>query len=94
LLRRYAFLLVLENKVLGFNSIKALYIEDEDFKMVVEDPSSFNSFTLQDGFIFKGNKPYRGALAGHFGINKTFEILEEHFIDQSWVGMSTAYVPR
>jgi len=54
--RRYAFLSILEAKVLGFYSIKALYIEDEDFKNVVEDPLHHESFTLQEGFLSKGNK--------------------------------------
>jgi len=94
LLRRYVPFSILEVKVLGFHSIKALCYEDEDFKEVVRNPSNFSSFTLQDGFLFKGNKlcidksPLRdliikeahgGALASHFGINKTLEILKEHF---------------
>jgi len=81
---------------------QALYHEDEDFKEVVEIPSNFGSFTLQDGFFFNGNKLYipkslvrdlivkkahGGALAGHFGSNKTLEILKEHFIGLRWVGM-------
>ena len=43
LLTAYALFLVLEAKVLGFHSMKALYLEDEDFKKVVEDPSIFGS---------------------------------------------------
>jgi len=92
--RRYALLSVVEAKVLGFHSIKALYKADEDFKEVMEDPSIFCSLTLQDGFLFKENKLYSpksplkdlivrepngGALIGHFGINKTIEILKEYF---------------
>jgi len=61
---------------------------------VVKNPSTFDSFALQDGFLLKGNKlcipksPLMGlrvkkaheeALAGHFGINKILEILMEHF---------------
>ena len=56
--KRYALLTVCEAKVLGFHSIKAIYKEDEDFKEVVEDPSTFGSFTLQNGFFFKENKLY------------------------------------
>jgi len=71
-----------------------LYIEDEDFKMMVEDPSTHGTYTLQEGFLFKENKfcipksPLRDsivkeahgeALTGHFGINKTLEILKKHF---------------
>ena len=92
--KRYALLLVLEAKVLGFHSIKALYIEDEDFKNVIEDPSYYDSVTSQEGFLSKGNKlcipkvplrdliieePHGGALTSHFGINKILEILKEHF---------------
>jgi len=83
--RRYALVFVLKAKVFGFHPIKTLYIEDHNFKMVVEDPSTYGTYTLQEGFLFKGNKlfipksPLRdlivkeahgGALAGHFGINK------------------------
>jgi len=81
-----------------------LYIEDEDFKMVVEDPSSFGTYILQEGFLFKGNKLYipksplrdliikkahKEALARHFGINKSLEILKEQSIVPRWVGMSS-----
>jgi len=92
--RKYALLSILEMKVLGFHSIKALYKEDKDFKEVMEDPSIFFSLTLQDGFLFKENKlcspksPLKdlivkeaneGPLTDHFGINKTIEIVKEHF---------------
>jgi len=92
--RRYALFSVLEAKVLRFHSIKALYHEDEDFKEVLKNPSNFGSFTLQNGFLFKGNKmcilksplrdlivkeAYKGALADHFGINKTLEIIKDQF---------------
>ena len=36
--------------------MKTLYIEDEDFKMVVEDPSDCGIYTLPEGFLFKRNK--------------------------------------
>jgi len=61
---------------------------------VVENPSKYVSFTLQDGFLFKGNElcipksplsdliikeAHGGALAGLFGIDKTLDILKDHF---------------
>ena len=48
--------MVLEAQVLGFHSIKALYIEHEDFKQAVEDSSPYDSLTLQEGFLFYGNE--------------------------------------
>jgi len=101
---RYALVSILEANVLGSHSIKTLYIEDKDFKMVVEDPSPYGTYNLQEGFLFNGNKlcthksPLRDlivteahgrALAGQFGINKTLEILKEHFFGPRWMGMST-----
>ena len=92
--RRYAVLLALEAKVLSFDSIKALHHEDEDFKKVVKNPSNLGCFTLQDGVLFKRNKlcilkcslrellvpeAYGGVLAGHFSLDKTIDILKEHF---------------
>ena len=86
--------MVLEPKVIGFHSIEALYKEDEDFKQAVKNPSTLGPYTLQDGFLFKGNKlsipksplrglivkeAHEGALIGQFGINKTLEILKKHF---------------
>jgi len=92
--RRYGLLSVLEAKILGFYSIKTSYIEYEYLKKVVEDHSLYDSFTLQGGLLFMGNKhcipknplrdliakeAHRGRLIDHFGINKTLEILKEHF---------------
>ena len=53
---RYALLLVLKAKFLGIHSIKALYIEDEEFKEVVEAPFTFGRFMLRDSFLFNGKK--------------------------------------
>ncbi|CAL9070965.1 unnamed protein product, partial [Musa textilis] len=52
------------------------------------------TYSLQDGFLFKGNRlcvpkssfrellireAHGGGMAGHFGVNKTLEVLQEHF---------------
>ncbi|XP_048496332.1 uncharacterized protein LOC125495607 [Beta vulgaris subsp. vulgaris] len=57
-------------------------------------PGIANQFNLVDGFLYKGNKlcipkcavrellireAHGGGLAGHFGINKTIDLLHEHF---------------
>ena len=77
--------------ILDFYFIKALYIEDEDFK-VVEDPSTtppekrISFFKKNKLCIPKGplrdlivKEAHGGALVGHFGINKILEILKDHF---------------
>ncbi|XP_074303261.1 uncharacterized protein LOC141637713 [Silene latifolia] len=55
---------------------------------------SFKEFVIQDGFLFKGNllcvpkhsvrellvrEAHGGGLAGHFGVQKTLDVLKEHF---------------
>jgi len=94
LFKRYALLSVLEVKLLGFQAIQELYKEDLDFQELIQRKIKSSSFTLQEGYLFKGNKlciprgPLRdllvseahgGALAGHFSLNKTIDILKEHF---------------
>jgi len=64
------------------------------FNKLVEEPSIFYSFTFQESFLLRGNKlciskcplsdliakgAHGGALVGYFCINKTVEILKEHF---------------
>jgi len=95
--------LVLEHKDLHFHFIKALYVEDEDFRMALEDPLPLFLSHYKMAFFFKGNKlcipksPRRHlivnkahgrASVGHFGINKTLEILKEHFYWPRLVAMS------
>ena len=54
--RRYLLLSTLESKVLGFECIKAMYTQDEDFNTILERCSSHahGPFHLEDGFLFKG----------------------------------------
>jgi len=90
-------------RFMDFIPSKLLCNEDEDFKEVVENPSIFGSFTLQDGFFGKGNKlstpksPLRDliineacgiSLANNFGIDKTLKIIKEHFYWPRWEGCS------
>jgi len=91
--RRYALLSVLEVKVLVFHTIQEFYEEDPDFKEVVEGDLKGGPYTIQQGYLFKNNKlciprrPMRdllvrkahgGALAGHFSIDKTVNIVKVH----------------
>ena len=92
--RKYALISLLGAKLLGFQAIQAYYEEDSTFKDLFKSPPTHGPYQLQEGFLFKGNKlcipscPFRellvreahgGSLAGHFGINKTLDILREHF---------------
>jgi len=101
--RSYVLLSVIEAKVLAFHTIKAFYVEDEDFKKVIED-HLFMSLSPYKSFLFRKNKlcipksllrdliikeAHGGALAGHFNINKTLEILKEHFYWSKMSGIST-----
>ena len=84
----------LEAKVLGFHSIQELYKEDPDFKELFQGISNDNPYTIHEGYLFKSNKlcilrsplrellvreAHRGAPAGCFVLNKTIDILQEHF---------------
>ncbi|XP_074288868.1 uncharacterized protein LOC141614014 [Silene latifolia] len=91
-------LVELDARLLGFEHIKELYKADPAFAKEVIEPLGL--YTMQDGFLFKGNRlcipqgsiqeliireAHGGALAGHFGSNKTYDIVSEHFY---WPKMS------
>jgi len=91
LLKGYALLLVLEVKVLYFQSINALSMEDEDFKEVGKESHYFwpfhtaRWFSLQGQQAFHPQKLFKGlddeescGGVGYFSINKTLEILKKH----------------
>ncbi|XP_074277790.1 uncharacterized protein LOC141601409 [Silene latifolia] len=74
----------------GFETLKYYYIEDIHFGEIYKEcqDGSFKEFVIQDGFLFKGNllcvpkhsrEAHGGGLAGHFGVQKTLDVLKEHF---------------
>ena len=92
--RRYGLLSFWEAKLLQFHSIQNLYEEDQDFIGILRGDLKGGPNTIQEGYLFKNNKLYirrgslrdllvreahKGALASHFGPNKTIDILREHF---------------
>jgi len=94
LLRRYALISILGAKLLGLQVMQSHYPKDPSLKELIKDTIAQGPYTLQEGFLFKGNKlyvpahplrelllkeAYGGSLAGHFGLNKTLDILREHF---------------
>jgi len=54
--RRYFLLLVLESKLLGFEIVKGMYINDKDFKEIHAKCASHphGLFHIHEGFLFKG----------------------------------------
>jgi len=56
--RRYFLVLVLESKVLGFEIVKGMYTNDEDFKEIHAKCASHphGLFHIQEGFLFKGSQ--------------------------------------
>ena len=93
--------MVLKAKALSFHFINALCMEDHDFKEMIEYAFMFfslshykmvsslkeASFPFQRVFLrdLIVKKAHEGALACHFDINKTLEILKNHFF---WPKMS------
>jgi len=56
--RRYALITTLNAKLLGFEHIKSLYVDDDDFGLIWSacEHGAFNKFFRHEGFLFKGNK--------------------------------------
>ncbi|XP_052490813.1 uncharacterized protein LOC128043050 [Gossypium raimondii] len=56
--RRYALFGILESKLLGFEHLKELYVNDADFceVYVACEKGAYDKFYRQDGFLFKDNK--------------------------------------
>ncbi|RDX91766.1 hypothetical protein CR513_26211, partial [Mucuna pruriens] len=86
LILRHVLLVVLETKLLGFESLKDLYVGDDDLKEAYEScaNSANGGFFKHEGFLFKEKKlcswrHMKVALMGHFGERKTYKTLHEHF---------------
>ncbi|RDY09356.1 hypothetical protein CR513_06273, partial [Mucuna pruriens] len=84
LYRRHVLIAILETKLLRFECIKELYMEDDDFKETYElyansakgdkrlcVPRSYSKELLM-------RKAYEGGLMGQFGELKTYETLNEY----------------
>jgi len=85
---------VLGVKLLGLQVMQAYYPEDPAFEELVKNTQAQGPYMMQEGFLFKGNKlcihacplrgllvreAHRGSFARHFRLNKTLDILREHF---------------
>ena len=104
-------LAILEAKILGFEMIKPLYLEDPELrdKYVECTQRPQGPFYIQNGFLFKNNRlciprsPLRntlvkevheGTLAGHFGIQKTLDMLAQHFFWPKMLGTVGKHILR
>ena len=100
---------ILEAKILGFEMIKPLYLNDDDFKdLYLECQSTPKGLShVENGFMFKGNRlcipksPIRllsvkevheGALGGHFDIQKTLDMVAQHFYSPKMLGTIGKYI--
>jgi hypothetical protein len=56
--RRYAFVSTLNAKLLGFEYVKELYANDDDFVSVygASEKATFRKFYRLDGYLFRGNQ--------------------------------------
>ena len=88
-------------KCLVFQTIQELYKEDPEFKEILQGDLQGWPYTLQEDHLFKGielcmlrglmrdllvREAHSGALASHFGLNKTTDILKKHFY---WLRMGS-----
>ena len=94
--RRYALISMLTSKLLGFEHLKELYVDDADFANVYQacEHAAFDKFYRHEGYLFRGKQlcilacsirellvreSHSGGLMGHFGVQKTLDMLSEHF---------------
>ncbi|GKB11401.1 putative reverse transcriptase domain-containing protein [Tanacetum coccineum] len=94
--QRHTLLSAMQVQTIGCETLKELYIDDSDFAGIWQKSQDkpYPPFTIQDGFLFKGNRlcipncslresiieeAHVGGLAGHFGVTKTLAWLSDHF---------------
>ncbi|GKE21220.1 RNA-directed DNA polymerase [Tanacetum coccineum] len=94
--QRHTLLLTMQVQTIGFETFKELYVDDSDFTSIWHEcqDKPYPPFTIQDGFLFKGNRlcipncslresimqeVHARGLAGHFGVTKTMAWLNDHF---------------
>ncbi|GJT48242.1 putative retrotransposon polyprotein [Tanacetum coccineum] len=91
--QRAELLVTLKTKVIGFEYLKDLYDEDDDFKQFWEN-KIVPPYLKLDGYLVYNDRLcfprtslreqlikelYGGGLGGHFGRDKTLAIVEEHY---------------
>ena len=77
--RRYALVFTLNAKLLGFEYVKELYANDDDFASVYgacENKLCVPNSSMRELLMCEAHE---GGLMGHFGVRKTLDLLHEHF---------------
>ncbi|KAI4343331.1 hypothetical protein MLD38_027853 [Melastoma candidum] len=94
--RKMMLLSAMETKLIGFEYLKELYKDDEDFGAIFVQcaQQAIDRFHQVNGFLFRDSKLciprsstrellireiHGGGIAGHFGVDKTLAMLQEHF---------------
>ena len=73
--RRHALLSMLETKLFGPESLKDMYKDDANFAEIYA-ALCVPKCSIRELLV---TESHEGGLMGHFGVQKTLEILQEHF---------------
>ena len=94
--RRHVLTSEMKIQVCGFDTFRALYQDDPDFRNIWNHCNNgpFQDYSNHDGYLFKGSRlcvplsslrdsiifeSHAGGLAGHFGRDKTLELIRCQF---------------